>query len=150
MGNTAKGVEPNHSTKLSICTSGRPDDLKTGDYAEIVDLEGCNPTYNGNVVNWNPMGEKGWQRSAITGKGLTLGCVAKRNYGETANDYIAGLALATGRECESAAKIEWPNGDIMYIPCVINVKSRGGNTLDLDQIEFDILGDGKPTYVDAV
>lgn len=149
MPKTVTGVEPNHTTTLSICATGRPATLSEGTYSPILDLEGCNPTFNGNVVNWNPMDQGGWQRAAITGKGLTLSCTAKRNYGSTGNDYIAGLMLATGQSCESAAKIEWPNGDIMYIPCVINVKNRGGNTVDLEQIEFDILGDGQPTYVPA-
>lgn len=143
------GVTPNHESKLSICTEGRPEDIKTATYDQIMDLEGCNPTINGNVVNWNPMDQGGFQRNAITGKGLNLSCTAKRNYGSKANDYIASKMLSTGQDCESVALIEWPNGDKMYIPCVIDFKSRGGNTTDLEQIQFDILGDGKPTYVPA-
>lgn len=147
MGTPKKDVQPGHETSLQICVNGRPEDLKTGDYNEIKDLDGCQISINGNVVSWNPMDQGGWQRNAVTGKSLSLACVAKRNYGDAGNDYIASLALATGSACESAAKITFPNGDAMYIPCIINVKNNGGaNTLDLGQLEFDILGDGKPTY----
>ena len=151
MGSNKKDVQPGHETSLEICTSGRPADLATGDYVTIKDLDGCQISISGNVVSWNPMDQQGWQRNAVTGKSLTLSCVAKRNYGDEGNDYIASLALATGSACESAAKITFPNGDHMHIPCVINVKNNGGaNTLDLGQLEFDILADGAPLYTSEV
>lgn len=141
------GVQPGHETTLEVCITGRPEDLKTGEYTMIKDLEGCKVGYNGKVESWNPMNEKGWQRNAVTGKSLSIACVAKRNFGDAGNDYVASLKLATGSDCETAVRITYPDGDVMYIPCVINVKNDGADTTALEQLEFDILGDGKPEYV---
>lgn len=145
MGNTEKtGVQPGYETTLEVCTSGRPADLKGGTYAPIKDLLGCSVSINGSTETWNPMDAGGWERNAINGKGITISCTAKRNYGDAGNDYIAGLTLASGDGVQSAAKITWPNKQILYIPCIIDVKTVGGESTALNQLTFDIKSDGKP------
>ena len=144
------GVQPGHALEFGICTTGRPADLKTGDYTVIKDAEGLSISLDGGVETWNPMDQGGWQRALMTSKALSISMSAKRNYGDPGNDYVASLALKTGQDCNSCMKITFPNKDSIYIPCVVSVTSLGGESTALDSLEFDITSDGKPEYVTYV
>ena len=60
---------------------------------------------------------------------------------------MAGLAFKMGQDCNSAMKITFPNGDALYIPCVINTTSMGGDSTAIDSLEWEAQSDGKPEYV---
>lgn len=141
------GVNPVNEITFGVCTSGRPTDLKTAEYAPVKDAEALSISIDGGVENWNPMDAGGWARALVTAKSLTISMNGKRNYGDTGNDYVAGLAFKMGQDCNSAMKITFPNQDVLYIPCVINTTSLGGDSTAVEGLEWEVKSDGKPEYV---
>lgn len=139
------GVFPVHSNIFKIGTAGRAS--SAGQMLIIKDLETFQPSIDGNTEEWTPMDQSGWIRRAVTGKGLTFAFTGKRNYGDPGNDYVAGLLLKVGPDVET--KLEWtlPNGDKLTLNCVINLSaSAGGDSTNIDALEFEVLSDGLPVY----
>ena len=139
-------VYPVHNNKFFVCTTGR-----TGEADTIIrGLENFAPSIDGNVESWTPMDEGGWTRNQVTGKGLTISFSGKRQYGDKGNDYIAGLAIGTGVSVQSKFKWEMPSGATLSGDCVINVTTpAGGDSTNIDSLEFELLSDGKPEYTPA-
>jgi hypothetical protein len=144
------GVFPVHNNVFKIGTKGRAS-VEPGDMVIIKDLETFSPSIDGNVEEWTPMDQEGWIRRALTGKGLTLSFTGKRNYGDPGNDYIGeDCLLGTGQSVES--KFEWtlPSGAKLAVDCIVNLTTpAGGDTTNIDTLEFEILSDGKPTFTPA-
>lgn len=144
------GVYPVHKNKFKINTAGR---VTTDPSTMVVikDLETFSPSIDANTEEWTPMDQKGWIRRAVTGKGLTFSFSGKRHYGDPGNDYIAGLLLGTGQDVESIFEWELPNGDKLKMDCVINLTTpAGGDSTNIDTLEFEVLSDGLPVYTPAV
>lgn len=141
------GVNPVNELTFGVCLTGRPAELATADYATVKDAEGLNISIDGGIESWNPMDQGGWARNLMTAKSLSVSMGGKRNYGDPGNDYVAGLAFKVGQDCNSAMKITFPNGDALYIPCVINTTSMGGDSTSIDALEWEVQSDGKPEYV---
>lgn len=115
----------------------------------ITDAEGLSISIDGGVEEWNPMDGKGWTKRFVTAKSISISMTAKRNIGDPGNDYIAGMYLKKGNSCYSLFLIDFPNGDALAIPCVINVTSLGGDSTAIDAMEFEILSHGEPDYTPA-
>ena len=139
-------VYPVHNNKFFVCTTGR-----TGEADTIIrGLEKFAPSIDGNVESWTPMDEGGWTRNQVTGKGLTISFSGKRQYGDKGNDYIAGLMIGTGVSVQSKFKWEMPSGATLSGDCVINVTTpAGGDSTNIDSLEFELLSDGKPEFTQA-
>lgn len=139
-------VYPVHNNKFFVCTTGR-----TGEADTIIrGLENFAPSIDGNVESWTPMDEGGWTRNQVTGKGLTISFSGKRQYGDKGNDYIAGLMIGTGVSVQSKFKWEMPSGATLSGDCVINVTTpAGGDSTNIDSLEFELLSDGKPEFTQA-
>lgn len=146
-GSDNKGqVYPVHNNKFFICTSGRSGEADT----IIRGLENFAPSINANTETWTPMDEGGWERNQVTGKGLSLSFSGKRQYGDAGNDYVASLMIGTGVTVQSKFKWEMPSGATLEGDCVINVTTpSGGDSTNIDSLEFEILSDGKPTFTAA-
>lgn len=115
--------------------------------ATIKDLENFAPSIDGNTEEWYAMDQAGWVRRAVTGKALTISFSGKRHYGDPGNDYIAGLMLGTGQEVETVLEWTMPSGAKLKMDCVINVTTpAGGDSTNIDGLEFELLSDGKPTF----
>lgn len=140
------GVNPVNEITFGVCMTGRPEELATAEYTTVKDAESISISVDGGIESWNPMDQGGWARNLMTAKSMSISMGGKRNYGDPGNDYVAGLALKMGQDCNSAMKITFPNGDALYIPCVINVTSLGGDSTALDSLEWDVASDGKPEY----
>lgn len=142
------GVFPVHTNIFKINTGGR---LTPGTMVTIKDLETFSISIDSTTEEWTPMDLDGWIRRAVTGKGLTISFTGKRNYGDPGNDYIAGTMLETGPGVES--KFEWTlsNGAKLAVNCVINLTApAGGDSTNIDALEFDILSDGLPVFTAAI
>ncbi|CQR51482.1 phage tail tube protein [Paenibacillus riograndensis] len=142
------GVFPVHNNVFKIGIKGRSS--AAADMVTIKDLENFAPAIDGNTEEWSPMDQGGWTRRAVTGKGLTISFSGKRNYGDPGNDYVAGLMIGTGQEVET--KFEWtmPSGAKLTMDCVINLTTpAGGDSTNIDGLEFELLSDGKPTFSPA-
>jgi hypothetical protein len=120
------------------------------DFKEIADIESFDVSVDGNVEEWNPFTEKGWTRRLKTGSSITITVSGKRNVGDAANDYIAGLAFKTGSEATTILKWTMFDGTVITLPVVVNVTNAGtGATRDVAALEAEFLSDGAPTIVEA-
>lgn len=141
------GVFPVHNNVFKISTSGRGD---SPTFATIKDLENFAPSIDGNTEEWTPMDLEGWIRRAVTGKGLTFSFTGKRNYGDPGNDYVASKLLSTGQDAETVAQWTMPSGAVLEFDCVINLTTpAGGDSTNIDNLEFDLLSDGLPVFTPA-
>lgn len=141
------GVYPVYENQFKINTKGRDDG--TTDLSTIADMESFSVSFDDNVEEWTPMTSEGWVRRLKTGKGITITIAGKRNVGDAGNDYIAGLAFKSGQACNSQLEWNFPNGDKVLMDCVINVTSAGGDSTNVEPLEFECLSDGKPTFTAA-
>lgn len=144
---TTSGVYPVYENQFKINTSGR----STGSTSmvPIADMESFSVSFDDNVEEWTPMTTEGWVRRFKTGKGITISLSGKRCIGDAGNDYIAGLAFLSGQSCNSQLEWTFPNGDKVTMDCVINVTSAGGDSTNVEPLEFECLSDGKPTFTKA-
>ena len=149
MSKVTSGVYPVYEHQFQICTSGRPSGTTTGTYVDIADMESFSVSFDDNVEEWTPMTTEGWVRRLKTGKGITISLNGKRHVGDDGNDYVAGLAFKSGQACNSELKWTFPDGTVVTIPCVVNVTAIGGDSTNVDPLEFECLSDGKPTITAA-
>ena len=146
---TATGVFPVHNNVFKIGINGRAS-VSPADMATIKDLENFAPSIDGNTEEWYSMDQEGWVRRAVTGKGLTFSFSGKRHYGDPGNDYIADLLLGTGQDVETLFEWTMPSGAKLTMDCVINLTTpAGGDSTNIDGLEFELLSDGKPTFTPA-
>ena len=143
------GVYPVFKNSFKINTAGKKGTEET--MVIIADLETFSPSFDNNVEEWTPMDTEGWIRRMMTGKGITIDFSGKRCVGDAGNDYVAGLAMKTEEYVES--KFEWvfPSGAKVTFDCIINVTSvSGGDSTNVGALEFSVMSNGKPTFVEAV
>ena len=147
MAAVTSGVYPVYENQFRINTKGRASGETS--LVTIADMESFSVSFDDNVEEWTPMTSEGWVRRLKTGKGITITLNGKRNVGDAGNDYIAGLAFKSGQACNSQLEWNFPNGDKVLIDCVINVTSAGGDSTNVEPLEFECLSDGKPTFTEA-
>ena len=114
------------------------------------DLENFAPSIDGTLEEWYAMDASGWAKSAMTGKKLSFSFKGKRSVGNAGNDYIAGLAWKFGQDVMT--KFEWTmvSGAKLSGDVVINVTTPGGgDSTNVDTLEFEAVFYGKPTYTPA-
>jgi hypothetical protein len=147
MATVSSGVYPVYENQFKINTKGR----ETGEanLVTIADMESFSVSFDDNVEEWTPMTSEGWVRRLKTGKGLTISLNGKRHVGDAGNDYVASMAFKGGQACNSELQWTFPNGDMVLVPCVINVTSAGGDSTNVEPLEFECLSDGKPTFTEA-
>lgn len=139
------GVFPVYNMKFKVGTKGKAS--IDGDMAVIADMETFSISIDGTVEEWTPMDTSGWARALMTGKKFTIGLNGKRNVGDKGNDYVANTAWKDGLDCSTKGEIEFPDGSKLKFNCVINVKNvGGGDSTNVAPLEFEMVGDGKPTY----
>ena len=143
-----QGVNPVNEITFGICITGRPADITTAEYTVVKDAEGLTIAINGQIQEWNAMDQKGYTKRLKTANSISITMGGKRNYGDPGNDYVASRAFKIGQDCNSVLKITFPNGDTLYMPCVINTTSMAGDAVAIDALQWEALSDGKPTYVD--
>ena len=143
------GVYPCYENQFSIDIKGG-DGSTESDLKTIADMESFGVSIDGNTEEWTPYDMGGWKRNAVTGKSLTVSVSGKRNIGDVGNDYVAGIALKIGRECETTIVWNFPSGAKLIIPCVINVTELGaGDSTAIAPLAFDAMSNGKPTFIPA-
>lgn len=141
------GVYPVFENVFKVGTAGASStstDMKT-----VADLTSFSVSIDGNVQEWTPMTTEGWVRRLMTGKGITITLSGKRNVGDAGNDYVAGLFMSTGAAAETKFEWDFPNGDKLEMDVVVNVTALGGESTDVDVLEFNVMSNGKPTYTPA-
>ena len=149
MADAAKGkVYPVHNNAFKFGTAG----LESTDEQMVMpaDLENFAPSIDGTVEEWYSMDAAGWAKAAMTGKKLGFSFKGKRSVGDPGNDYIAGLAWKFGQDVMT--KFEWTmvSGAKLACDVVVNVTTPGGgDTTNIDTLEFEVTGYGAPTFTPA-
>ncbi|HHY42982.1 MAG TPA: hypothetical protein GX514_09120 [Thermoanaerobacterales bacterium] len=145
---TNLGVYPVFNIDFKIGIKGR--ESTEQDMVVIKDMETFSPSVDGNVEEWTPMDTQGWVRRLMTGKGFSISLSGKRHVGDPGNDYVASLAWKSGLDCNTKAAIVFPNGDELRFDCVVNVTQPfGGDSTNVSTLEFELMSDGKPEYIEA-
>ncbi|MDU1309871.1 MAG: hypothetical protein E6923_03995 [Clostridium sp.] len=142
------GVFPVYDLIFKIGTKGKASTEE--DMASIEQMETFSLSIDGTVEEWTTMSEAGWSNSLMTGKKFTIGLNGKRCVGDKGNDYVADIAWKDGLDCSTKGEIEFPDGSKLSFNCVINVKNIGGaDSTNVAPLEFEMIGDGKPTFTPA-
>ena len=140
------GVYPVFNNEFKIGTKGV--ESTSEQMVTIADLETFSVSIDNNIEEWTPMTTEGWIRRLQTGKGFSISLNGKRNIGDAGNDYVASKMFATGRDVET--KFEWtmPSGLKVEFDCVLNISSAGGDSTNVDVLEFEVMSNGKPTVTE--
>lgn len=142
------GVYPVYNTKFKIGTKGKTS--ADADMVEIADMESFSMKIDGKTENWTSLTESGWESNLMTGKAFSIGMKGKRHVGDAGNDYVAATAWKDGLDCSTKAQIVFPDESKLDFNCVIDVSNPGGDDSNkVAPLEFDLKGDGKPTYTAA-
>lgn len=144
MANVTAGVYPVYKNAFKVSKTGAAGAV--ADMVEVRDMESFSVTVDGNIAEWNPLDQGGWTRRLMTAKSLTIKLSGKRNVGDPGNDYVADVAFKDGLECTTKAEWNFPSGAKLEFNAVINVTALGGESTDVDALEFELQSDGKPTY----
>jgi hypothetical protein len=137
------GVFPVYDLDIEICTTGTT-------FAPIADMENAKLSIETGVETWHSITEDGWQRALATAKSYTLSMNGKRSIGDPGNDYIAGLALKNGRDCDSKIKVTFPDGAVFTGDVVVSVSDYAGDDATaVNPLAFNLISNGKPTYTPA-
>ena len=149
MAKVTSGVFPVFDNEFYVSTNGRgsgaEDKYSTCEFKKVADMENFSVSIDTNVEEWTPMDTKGWTRRLATGKGFSISLSGKRHVGDAGNDYVAGKRFATGTDLNTAFKWVMPDGTEVYIDCVLNLSSAGGDSTNVEGLEFEIMSDGEPT-----
>lgn len=148
MAKVTSGVYPVFNNEFKIGTKGKSsaeEDMQT-----IADLETFSVSLDNNIEEWTPMDQEGWVRRLQTGKGFAISLNGKRNVGDAGNDYVAGLAFKTGQDVETVFEWNMPSGTTVRFDCVVNITTPGGgDSTNVDALEFEVMSNGKPTVTPA-
>lgn len=117
----------------------------------IADAESFSVSIDNGVEEWTPFDTEGWVRRLQTAKGITISVTAKRNVGDTGNDYVADKAFKNGRDVEGYFGWRFPDGTIIsWDDAIYSVSNVGaGDSTAVAPLEFDIMSNGKPTITKA-
>ena len=148
---TPYGVLPVYENEFYVSTNGRgtgtgEDKYETCTFEKVADMENFSVSIDTNIEEWSPMDTQGWTRRLATGKGFSISLSGKRSIGDPGNDYVASKRFATGTALNTAFKWVMPDKKTtIFIDCVLNLSSAGGDSTNAEGLEFEILSDGAPT-----
>lgn len=143
------GVFPVYNLIFKIGINGLTS--SDADMKQIADMENFGVKIDGKVEDWTPMDTAGWARALMTGKAFSISLKGKRNVGDLGNDYVAAAAWKDGLDCSTRGEITFPDGAKLNFNCVIDVTNVAGDDAPkVAPLEFDLKGDGKPTYTPGV
>ena len=87
----------------------------------IANLTNFAPSIDGGIEEWNAMEAEGWGDAMMTSKKLSFTFQGKRTYGDSGNDFIAGLAWKSGNDVVAPFAWEMPSGAKVEFAAIINV-----------------------------
>lgn len=141
-------VYPVHENKFKFGLNGV--DSTEDEMAMPADLENFAPTIDGQTEEWFAMDAGGWAKNMVTGKKFSIDFTGKRSVGDPGNDYIASLAMKMGKEAMTSFEWQMVSGAKLSGLVTINVTTPGGgDTTNLDKLEFTAMLYGKPEFTPA-
>lgn len=140
------GVYPVYDNDFKIETTKTP----TPVLSSIADMESFSVSFDNGIEEWTPMTSEGWVRRLMTAKSVTIAINGKRNVGDAGNDFVAGLMFKSGADATHGFEWTLPDGTKVEMDAVINLTSVGGDSTNVDGLEFEVMSDGKPTVTPVV
>jgi len=142
------GVFPVFDNVFKIGVKGRAS--ADEDMLAIAEMESFSVSIDGNVEEWKPMEAHGWTKRMTTGKALTISMAGKLCPSDPGNAYVAGLAWASGTDCDTRFAWLFPDGSKLEFDAVVSVTAiGGGDSTSVAALEFDVMTHGKPVYTPA-
>lgn len=143
---TRTGVQPCYTNQFGVKVTAN-----ASEYSNIADCETFDVAFDNGIEEWHPFDQEGWVRKLMTAKGITMTITAKRNIGDTGNDFIAGMTNKNGRDAEAPFKWTFPDGSYFeFADAVISVTNNsGGDATNVAPLEFEVHSNGKPTFTPA-
>lgn len=144
-----KGVYPCYKNQFQVET-GVSEETKI--MSSIADMESFSVAFDNGVEEWNPFETEGWVRRLMTSKSVTITVTGKRNVGDAGNDAVAALYSLNGRDVEKDFTWTFPDGSKVELKgAVINVTNvSSGDSTTVAPLEFEVMSNGKPNFIDAV
>lgn len=138
------GVYPCYENQFKIGAA-------TGSATSIADCETFSVSFDNGIEEWTPFDTEGWMRRLMTSKSVTISVTAKRNVGDTGNDFVSSKAYVNGRDAEVYFEWTFPSGaKVTFTDAVLNVTNDGaGDSTAVAPLEFEIMSNGKPTFTPA-
>lgn len=116
------------------------------DNKQICGLTSVKPDFSGSVETFYTLESAGWQEAFKTGTALKITCTGKRKLGDPGQDKVASLVGANGTDALKPTTWTLPDGTKYKFNGVYDVKNVGGGEGNgMDEIEFDVYCNGKPT-----
>lgn len=117
----------------------------------ISECETFSVSIDNGVETWTPFTAEGWQSALQTAKAITISVSAKRDVGDTGNDFVANKWLANGQEAYCYFAWVFPEGTtVAWEKMVLSVTNvNGGDSTNVAPLEFDVISNGKPTVTTA-
>ena len=141
-------VYPVHNNKFKLGLKGV--DSTSEQMVMPADLENFSPSIDGQTEEWFSMDAEGWAKNAVTGKKFSVDFKGKRSVGDPGNDYVASLAMKMGKDVMTKFEWEMVSGAKLEGIATINVTTPGGgDTTNVDTLEFTMTLYGKPTFTPA-
>lgn len=145
---TKSGVYPCYENQFQINTS---DSAAEENMESIADCETFGVAIDNGIEEWHPFEDEGWVKRLMTAKSVTISVTAKRNKGDSGNDFVAGKAWKNGRNAEANFQWTFPDGTVIkFKNAVINVTNVGsGDSTAVAPLEFEVMSNGKPELTNA-
>ena len=110
----------------------------------------ADPSNNESVAQDNYLDGEGWGSSEVIGAQKTFAFTGHRVYGDTAQDYIAGIQASLGSGRKTSFRYTDAQGNIVTKDCTIaSIDFGGGDAGAKQDISFEIHLNGKPTETPA-
>lgn len=143
-----KGFALNSENKFEIDTT--PSEA-TETFARLAaGLSTFDPQWNEELDQTQYLDGDGFASSDVTGAQLVISYEGHRNFGDPAQDFIAGLQPLLGEDRKTNFRWTDANGDqFSGNVTVANIVSGGGDANAKNTFSFEIHFNGKPTYTPA-
>lgn len=140
----------NYKNKYEIDTTGNtdPTDLTKATWATLAaGISQVTPSFNETADTTEYYDGEGFGSNDITGKRLQLAFTGHRKQGDTAQDFIAGLALEVGDGLKTLFRWTQPDGStIVGTVTLTAIVASGGNASAKQTFSFTAVFNGKPAY----
>lgn len=113
-------------------------------------ITSADPSNNETVDQTNYLDGDGYASSLVIGAQRTIAFSGHRVYGDTAQDYIAGIAEEIGSTRVTEIRVTDAKGRMVSKECTVaNIDFGGGDAAAKEDISFEIHLNGKPEVTDA-
>lgn len=121
------------------------------EFTTIKDITSFKVKLDSETKDWSPMDASGFSKFMVTGKKMTIDFQAKKNFTDDGNKAVAAMSWEIGDGCVKPCQWTMPDGTLVIFDGVFDVSTPGGgDSNDVDALEFKVSCQGKPTITPPV